>query len=1711
MGFTCWRRTGKFGVAALAVASALLLAVSAALLAAAPAAAAGTQITDCSSDTSTSNTSGTLLYAVTHGGTWTFACSGTGPFTIDITAPLNVATGTTAALESVGEAVYLSGGKSTELFTVNGSLTLDGLTLENGSAPNGGAIYDNSGGTLAVTNSTFSGNTAGSGTATGDGGAIYSAGTLTVSNSTFSHNGSSFGDGGAIYSTGTLTVTNSTFSGNSPSSYGGAIYNHAGTLTVTQSTLTGNSAAIGGALYNHAGTLTVISSTFSGNNAPSQSSSGGGGAIANNRDGTLTVTNSTFSDNSAASGGSGGAIDNFGALTVAGSTFSGNSAPVDGGAIFTGDFLTPSSAFITNSTFSGNGAFIYPGGGTGFNGYTNPFSGAQGGGAIFSTNAPDLTVTNSTLSGNSASDGSNLGGYGGTLYNTIVANPQSGNNCALAYAGANDLEYGDTSCAGTTTGVWTTGDPKLGALADNGGPTQTMALGAGSAALGAGDPTYCDSLPVGGFDQRGVARGTTTGTCDIGAYQATSAASDPAAQYVVQPEPDIAPPGSLSPGQSVAMTVSTQTYGTHTKVPDVPVDLSVSGGIGSASVNGTALTATPQFFISDANGNVPVQFTAGTAPAGGGTDTLTVADAASSPVSLQASETYTYPQLVFTSGAQMSPPTSPASATLGPITVALEVGGTPIHATAAVTVNLGSSSTTGVFSPTSGGASVTSIIIQAGQSSATFYYGDATAGTPTLTASAGGAASATQKESVLSANGSGTIAPLSQSVTAASSGHTLIFTYTAAAGGMVDGSVDLQVPSGWSPPSLASSSAGYTTATIGDAAQSVSIGGGGSTIDVSGVTLAGGGTLVIEYADATAPHAAGSDTFAVQERSAASGALKALASSPIVTVTPGAAAKLVWTREPGGAVSTVALSPQPVLALEDPYGNVETGNSTGTVTVTLTTANGATLAGTASVTLQDGVATFAGLSIAKAGTYTLTPSTDVAGVTKPLVSDSFTIAPGPAIQLVWTTEPGGAPSASGLSPQPVLALEDASGNLETGISTGTVTLALTTTNGATLAGTTTITLIKGAATFTNLSVNKVGTYTLTPSTDVAGVTGVPVSSTLTITPGVATQLVWRTQPGGAASEAGLSPQPVLALEDAAGNVETGNSAGTVTVALTTAGGATLAGTTVVTLVRGVATFSGLSIAKAGAYTLTPSTDVGGVTNLPVSASFRIVPGPATQLVWTTEPGDAVAGSALTPQPVLTLKDAAGNVEAGDRTDTVTVRLNAANGAGLAGAARVTLQDGVATFAGLSVAEAGTYSLTAVTSAAGVPAVTSGSFTVAVGPAFFITVTPQSPSVPANGTVTVSGTVRDAAGNPVPDPAVTLAASSGDFGTVSPTVAGGYGATFTAPGTPGAVSITASVPGGPSVQTMVLVTPSGVSVTSFAVSAIHASIADLAATGLGGTGNIAVAAYGGNPGGTLPSATGAYFAVAPSAGSTFTAVTLQRCGVTVGQTLYGWNGATWAPVSPAPSFDAATGCLQVTLMAGSSPSLGQLGGTVLAVGGACPSFTDVPASYWAYPDIQTLACRGIVNGFSNGTFQPGGAVSRAQFVKMLVLTLGLKPGSGQTAFSDVPSGAWYAPYVSVAVQAGIVKGTSPTTFSPNATLTREQMAVLLARTLHLTQAATLRFTDATQIDAWALPGVEAAVAAGYIGGFPNGTFQPLGTATRAQAAKVLAMVLQQQRS
>jgi len=401
--------------------------------------------------------------------------------------------------------------KTITLDPSNGQLTLDsdvtiagpsvGVTIARSTAagtPDFRIMGVNSGVTATLENLTLTGGNVGS----SSGGAIFNSGTLTLTNSTLSGNSAtSFGgDGGGIFNSygGRTTLTNSTLSGNS-AYHGGGIFNSFGgtstqihtTLTLTNTTLTGNSASNGGGIYNSDfGTATLTNSTLSGNSA-----SGGGGI--DNR-GTATLTNSTLSGNSA---GYSGGIYNRGTatLTLTNSTLSGNSAGGSGGGI-----ENRGTATLTNSTLSGNSAY--------------------NGGGIKNLSQAMLTLTNSTLSGNSAGAGGGIFNNGtATLNNTIVANSPSGgdvdNNSGTLTGSHNLIEDGSGGLADTIVA-----DPKLGPLANNGGPTQTMALLAGSPAINAGSNALAVDPSNNGqpltTDQRGVPFARIAGgTVDIGAYE----------------------------------------------------------------------------------------------------------------------------------------------------------------------------------------------------------------------------------------------------------------------------------------------------------------------------------------------------------------------------------------------------------------------------------------------------------------------------------------------------------------------------------------------------------------------------------------------------------------------------------------------------------------------------------------------------------------------------------------------------------------------------------------------------------------------------------------------------------------------------------------------------------------------------------------------------------------------------------------------------------------------------------------------------------------------------------------------------------------------------------------------------------------------------------------------------------------------------------------
>ncbi len=445
---------------------------------------------------------------------------------------INVASGALVTLKGVTITGGISGVPTTGC---SGSAILHDRSCPAENGNNGGGLAN--AGTLTLESSTVTGNIASSGTApfaeTHPFLPCSSAHPCAPAAGMTAGNG---GNGGGIYNTGTLTVTSSTISDNAAGAGGTGTGGFSGTGADASAGQIGGNGGIAGAGggIDNTGTLTVTNSSITSNNAGN-----GGGAGAGS---TATATNAAGGNaGSAQPGGDGGAVANSASLTLQGSTLSGNDSGV-----------------------GGDGASAGGGNGSGAAGASSASAPGGSGGAIFIQGLQAETFQNDTIASNTASAGgaggaaAGPGGDGGGLFmdalsvslqfvtvahnvadgadggldngsigvlseaDSIVASNTAGgapSNCSTGATigkvtdGGSNVVFGEPSCPGVNA------DPKLGPLAANGGPTATLALASGSAAIGLVPLNDCPLTS----DQRGVSRpqsGTTLGThCDAGAYE----------------------------------------------------------------------------------------------------------------------------------------------------------------------------------------------------------------------------------------------------------------------------------------------------------------------------------------------------------------------------------------------------------------------------------------------------------------------------------------------------------------------------------------------------------------------------------------------------------------------------------------------------------------------------------------------------------------------------------------------------------------------------------------------------------------------------------------------------------------------------------------------------------------------------------------------------------------------------------------------------------------------------------------------------------------------------------------------------------------------------------------------------------------------------------------------------------------------------------------
>ena len=168
-----------------------------------------------------------------------------------------------------------------------------------------------------------------------------------------------------------------------------------------------------------------------------------------------------------------------------------------------------------------------------------------------------------------------------------------------------------------------------------------------------------------------------------------------------------------------------------------------------------------------------------------------------------------------------------------------------------------------------------------------------------------------------------------------------------------------------------------------------------------------------------------------------------------------------------------------------------------------------------------------------------------------------------------------------------------------------------------------------------------------------------------------------------------------------------------------------------------------------------------------------------------------------------------------------------------------------------------------------------------------------------------------------------------------------------------------------------------------------------------------------------------------------------------------------------------------------------------------TFTDIAGVAWAIEAIEALADKGVIAGTNYGIFEPNGLVTREQFAKMLVLATNKFNSSAINQFTDIPAGDWSVPYVASAKAAGFVNGIGEGKFGYGASITREDMAVMIYNVMKSfgTKFDTVNaeFADYDQISDYAKEAVGALTAKGIINGVGDNMFAPKATATRAQAA------------
>lgn len=545
-----------------------------------------------------------------------------------------------------------------------------------------------------------------------------------------------------------------------------------------------------------------------------------------------------------------------------------------------------------------------------------------------------------------------------------------------------------------------------------------------------------------------------------------------------------------------------------------------------------------------------------------------------------------------------------------------------------------------------------------------------------------------------------------------------------------------------------------------------------------------------------------------------------------VTFVFAAAAQVAFTTQPSGTVvAGTNLATQPVVTIQDQYGNTIT-NSSAQVTLAAvlasdgTTAGGGTLAATTNpLTASSGVATFAGVNYTKAESIKLKATSS--GLTQAL-SNTIVVSPASATKLAVSQQPSSTGTAgTNLSTQPIFLIQDTYSNTVTGDNTTQVIIAAvlssddTTAGGGTLNATSNpVAASSGIVTFAGVNYTKAESIKLKATA--SGLTQV-LTITITISPASATKIGVSQQPSstGTAGTA-LTVQPVFLIQDTYSNTVTSDNSTQVTLAAvlasdgTTAGGGTLSATTnPVTTSSGVVTFAGVSYTKAEAIKLKAT--ASGLTQV-LTNSVTISHNSATKLAVSQQPSSTgTAGTNLGTQPIFLIQDAYDNTVTSDSSTQVTLWAVLASDTNTPGNGTLsattnprTTSSGIVSFTGVNYTKAEAIKLKAT--ASGLTQVFTQTITVSAGSPTSVSKVSgdaQSASVLAALTTPFTVLVTDTYSNTVQGATVTFSVSSSpssaigySFTSSTPTTnsSGNASTTFTVGNEPGTYSVQVAVTG-----------------------------------------------------------------------------------------------------------------------------------------------------------------------------------------------------------------------------------------------------------------------------------------------------------------------------